>query len=79
LRWSLLGELLPGLLDVLTVANSSKYLPSAVTMSDMNVAHKEPLILEMLESSFLLAPLFIANYMIRKSPLLGMGSVSYFR
>jgi hypothetical protein len=67
------------LLDVLTVVTSSKNLPSAVTMSDMIVAHREPLILETLRSSSLFAPQFIANSMIRKYFLLGMGITSYSR
>ena len=49
------------LLNDLTVADSSKYVLSAVTISDMNIAHRRPLTLAILDISVLLALLLIAN------------------
>ena len=49
------------LLDDLIGENSSKCVPSDVTMSDINIAHRRPLTLDMLNSSSLLEPLLILH------------------
>ena len=43
-------------------ANSSRNLPSAVTVSETEITHKDPLTLEMLNSSSLLTPYFIIKF-----------------